>query len=235
MKNWIVAAALAIALFGSCEKEHKECPGPSEKNFAITGFAKIKAAETFHLKITRGNDFSIKADGCETDLNDLSLSIANGGLLEIKYRNDKRHRYQVNFTITMPDLVTTLLSGVAKAEVSGFENQDIVTRAYLSGASELIMDGAPAYVQIDISGASKLTISGTTESLKGMISGAGMLQAYGMPATEVDIATSGTAKAYVLPLQAIIADASGASNIYYKGDPLTKDLSTSGAAKITKE
>jgi hypothetical protein len=235
MKNWIVAAALAIVLLSSCEKEHKDCPGSIEKTFSLNGFTKIKTGETFQLKVIQGNDFSIKASGCENDLNDLSLSVVDGGFLEIKYKNPKKDRYHVYFTITMPEIITTLLSGVAKAEVNGFEDQDRVTRVYLSGAAEQRMDGAPADVQIDISGASKLTIKGSTENLKGMISGAGVLQAYETQATDVDIATAGTAKAYVLPLQNLIADASGASNIYYKGNPVNKDLSTSGAGKITKE
>ncbi|RYG23706.1 MAG: DUF2807 domain-containing protein, partial [Chitinophagaceae bacterium] len=146
-----------------------------------------------------------------------------------------RDRYRIDFTITLPTLVAVHLSGAAKGTVSGFQGQNSVIRTMLSGASECTLDGAGINVQVDISGASKLTASGTTDNLYGTISGASFLLAYGVAADEVDIAVSGSSKAYVAPVNSFFAEASGNSRIYYKGDPFTKHFETSGNAQIIKE
>jgi hypothetical protein len=234
MKNWVLLFGLAL-LFVSCDKEKQECPGSSEKTFAITGFTKVKAGDAHQVTITKGNEFSIKANGCTSDLNDLELTSDANHILDIKYKNHKQNRYRVDFTITMPQLIALSLSGAAKGTISGFGGQNTVIRTVLSDASECNVSGTGINAAIDLSGASKLILSGNTESLYGNISGASRLEAYGVAATEVDISVSGSSKAYVRPLQVFFAAATGSSLIYYKGNPATKHFETSDNGKIIQE
>lgn len=234
MKNWVLLFALTL-LFASCDKEKQECPGSSEKTFAITGFTKVNAGDAHHVTITKGNEFSIRANGCTSDLNDLQLTLDANHILDIKYKNHKQNRYRIDFTITMPQLITVSLSGAAKGTISGFGGQNTVIRTILSGASECTVAGTGINASLDISGASKLVISGTTESLFGSVSGASQLEAYNVAATEVDIDVSGSSKAYVRPLEILFAAASGNSRIYYKGNPVTKHFETSGNGQIIQE
>lgn len=234
MKNWVLLFGLTL-LFASCNKEKQECPGSSEKTFALTNFTKVKVGDAHHVSIIKGNEFSIKASGCTVDLDDLEVTIEPGYTLEIKYKNQKQHRYRVDLTITMPRLISANLSGAAKGDISGFGGQNTVITTVLSGASECNVSGTGINAALDISGASKLVIAGTTGSMYGNISGASRLEAYGVAATEVDIDVSGSSKAYVRPLQVFFAAASGNSLIYYKGNPATKHFETSGNGKIIQE
>lgn len=237
MKQWIIATLLAAFALSSCGKEHeeKECPSSTERTFDVTGFIRVKAEETFTVNIVKGNAFNVKASGCENDLNDLSVELVNGGFLELKYKVYRRKRYNVVFTVTVPEIRSVVLSGVAKGKVSGFTAQTLRMSSILSGAAELLIDGNPEDVEFDISGAGKLTLKGQTATLKGMISGAGVLYAFDTPCPQIDIAASGTGLAQVNALQSITAEASGASHIIYRGNPATKDFSTSGTGRITKE
>jgi hypothetical protein len=234
MKNLVLLLALTL-LLASCDKEKQECPGSSEKTFAITGFTKVNAGDAHHVTISKGNEFSIRANGCTSDLNDLQLTLDANQILNIKYKNHKQNRYRIDFTITMPQLIAVGLSGAAKGTVSGFGGQNTVIRTILSGASECTVAGTGINASLDISGASKLVISGTTESLYGSVSGASQLEAYNVNATEVDIDVSGSSKAYVRPLEIFFAAASGNSRIYYKGNPVTKHFETSGNGQIIQE
>jgi hypothetical protein len=234
MKIWVILFSLAL-FFESCNKEKKECPGSSEKSFTITGFTRVNAGDAHHITITKGNEFSIKANGCTSDLNDLDLTLDANQILDIQYKNYKHNRYRVDFTITMPQLIAANLSGAAKGTISGFGGQNTVIRTVLSGASECTVSGTGINAAIDLSGASKLILSGNTESLYGNISGASKLEAYNVAATEVDISVSGSSKAYVRPLQTFFAEASGDSRIYYKGNPATRHFETSGNGKIIQE
>jgi hypothetical protein len=234
MKNWILIFSVTLIFF-SCDKEKQECPGATERIFAITGFTRVNTVDAHQVTITRGNEFSIKANGCATDLNDLELTLESNQILNIKYKNFRNDRYRVDFTITMPLLVAVNLSGASKGIISGFGGQNTVIRTMLSGASECSVTGTGINASIDLSGASKLYLSGNTESLYGTISGASELRSYDVAATEVDISVSGSSKAYVRPVNVFFAKASGNSSVYYKGNPNTTHFETSGNSKIIRE
>ena len=234
MKNWIFISIIAI-LIVSCNKERQECPGSTDRTFALNGFTKINAGDAHQVTITKGNEFSIKASGCTADLIDLELSLESNQILNIKYKNSRNVRYRVDFTITMPRLVSVDLSGASKGFISGFGGQNTVIRTVVSGASECTVSGTGINASFDISGASKVYLSGNTESLYGSISGASELRSYDVSATEVDITVSGSSTAYVRPLESIFADASGNSVVYYKGTPTTTHFETSGNSKIVRE
>ncbi|MEI9912798.1 MAG: DUF2807 domain-containing protein [Bacteroidota bacterium] len=234
MKKWILFTAIVFAV-SSCEKEKKECPGATEKNFALTGFTSINAGETFTVTVTKGTDFSIKATGCADDLADLALSVGAGGILDLKYRAYKMNRYRVDFIITLPVLTALHLNGAAKGTINGFSGQPVVVKNVLSGASECTMTGTAINAQIELSGTSVLHLTGNTETLHGNISGNSQLNSYGTNATEVDISVSGTSKAFVKPMERFFAEASGQSRVYYKGNPTTTQFVTSGNGRIIRE
>jgi len=234
MKNLIFTSIIAI-LVVSCDKTKPECPGSTERTFAIADFTKINMGDAHVVTITKGDQFSIKASGCTDDLDDLELTLESNHILNIKYKNSRNHRYRVDFTITMPRLVSLNLSGASQGFISGFGGQNTVIRTVVSGASECSVSGTGINASVDISGASKVYLSGNTESLYGTISGASELRSYDVSATEVDITISGSSTAYVRPLESIFADASGNSVVYYKGTPTTTHFETSGNSKIIRE
>jgi hypothetical protein len=51
----------------------------------------------------------------------------------------------------------------------------------------------------------------------------------------IDIATFGTAKVYVFSQQKLFVSASGATYVYYKGNPTTKSVEISGTSKVIQE
>jgi len=234
MKNWIFISIIAL-LVVSCDKQKPECPGSTERAFAITGFTRINAGDAHHVTITKSDQFSINASGCTEDLDDLELTLESNHILNIKYKNSKNNRYRVDFTITMPTLVSVNLSGASQGFINGFGGQNTVIRTVVSGASECSVSGTGINASFDISGASRVYLSGNTESLYGTISGASELRSYDVSATEVDISVSGSSTAYVRPLESIFAEASGSSVVYYKGTPTTTHFETSGNSKIIRE
>ncbi len=235
LKLMLIPSLVLALIFIGCQKEKRECSGVIEKEFSLTGFTRINAGESFTINIVRGNNYSIKANGCANEIADLDLSVGNGQVLNIKYKKYVYDRNKVSFTITLPSLAGTIISGAANVNISGFEGQSSVIRNVLSGAARCTLNGTGIVTQIDLSGASELTITGTTENLYGNMSGSTRLFAYGLPSIEVDIATSGTAKAYVMPQQKLFVSASGASYVYYKGNPSTKNFETTGTSKVIQE
>jgi hypothetical protein len=233
LSKWIWIPVLLLLVFTSCRKTGWEDSPDTEKEFNLTGFTRLTAGEKFNLVVNKGT-FSIKARGPVNDVNDIEMKVVNNGL-EIRYKKYLSYRPEVDIIITMPDFVSIHLSGAATSSVNDFQDIQHVTRAILSGASKLVMNGTGINMQVDISGASQLDVSGNTLSLYGSISGAGKLNAYDLFSDEVDIEVSGGSTAYVNPLNTIYGTATGGSRIYYKGDPPTKHFETSGGGQVIKQ
>lgn len=234
MKKWILFTALSVLLF-SCEKEKQECPSSTEKIFNLVDFSRITAGETFKVNIVKGANFSIKARGCANDLADLQMTIGNGETLDIRYNKFKHNRYRIDFTITMPHLVSIIASGASDFTIDGFGGQPSVLRTVLSGTAICKLNGTGINSAFDLSGTSKLTVTGETLSFYGTASGDSRVYGYGLNANEVDIVVSGTSKAWVNPLQTIYVLGSGDSRIYYKGNPAEKHFMLSGTSQVIKE
>lgn len=232
LSKWIWIPVLIVVL-ASCRKSGWEDSPDTEKEFNLSGFTRISAGEKFNLIVNKGT-FSIKAEGPVNDVNDIEMNVA-GSALVIRYKKQLSYRPIIDITVTLPDFVSVNLFGAATGSVNDFQDIQHVTRAILSGASKLTMNGTGINMQVDISGASQLDISGNTGSLYGSVSGAGKLHAYELFSDEVDIEVSGGSTAYVNPVNTIYATASGGSRIYYKGDPVTKHFETSGGGQVIKQ
>jgi hypothetical protein len=187
------------------------------------------------LHISKGNTFSIKADGCSRDVNDLRVQSKPNGVLEFDFSRNLNRRSPVDIDITLPNLIASNLSGAAEATISGFGGGTTVMRFVLSGASKANVEGTSAQTHLDLSGASVLTLNGNTNLLTGTISGASELKAFTTPAQEVDISASGGSKAYVHAQNILRADATGGSRIVYKGSPTVKEITSSGGGQVIAE
>jgi hypothetical protein len=228
----MIVLALPVLLL-SCNKDRDHSP-TIEKEFTIAGVNKVYAMNGFNVTITKGDEFSFKAKGPATYVNDLDLKMTNG-ILDIGFNHVWNNRPFIDITITMPLLVQVNLAEAGSGVVNGFEDQIAVMRAVLSEASKCTFNGAAINVAIDISGGSSLNVSGSTLSLYGNISGGGKLNAYNLSATEVDLDASGGSEAKVNVEEKLFAAASGGSRIYYKGEPFQKTIDTSGGGQVIKE
>ena len=234
MYRLFLIAILAIGMF-SCEKEIVNCPNTTEKTFDQTGFTKITAGEAFQVTVKQGATFNIKAKGCINDLNDLDVSIQNGGFLDVRYARYKNNRYRVDLEITMPTLSQITLGGTAKGKVTGFGQQTLNMRAVLGGTATCIIEDLPPLVKAELGGTSELFLHGTTGDLIANVGGASKLHAYTATFSDIDVYTDGTAKAYIQATQSLVALAGGDSRIYYKGNPGSVNIEKTGTAQVIHE
>jgi hypothetical protein len=134
----------------------------------------------------------------------------------------------------MPSLKEVVLAGVSTGHVEGFNEPDVL-RAEVSGESSMQLQVQAPFLQLFASGISSITAQGTTERLEAEASGKSTIDAFALPVTKATVEASGESVAKVQVLQWIIADASGKSKIYYKGNPPQESLFVSGDSRIIKE
>lgn len=235
IQQWLFIPIL-IAVFTSCQPEREEGPRVTEISFTVNAFKGIYSTEAFNLIITKGAAFQVKARGEASAVYDIELVVANN-LLEIGYQSSVPNRPKVDVFVTLPELEYLELEGAATGAITGFDNDPYPVSVVLKGTSKITMTGAAFNTHIDLSGGAEFTVTGLTTSLYGMLSGAGTrLNAYGLSATEADIAALDGAVARIKPGHALYATATGTGScIYYQGNPPVKSLEMNSGGQIIQE
>lgn len=230
--NLMALLLLATTTLSSCDSD-RECPAPEVRTFDISGFTQVDAGENFRITLRQGNSFSVRAEGCSDDLDDLVMEV-EGDELDIRYRKWYKNRNLVEIEIEMPELTGFSFSGAAKATVLPFDETPFI-EVGLSGAAKATFSGQMEQASIDMSGASEFELGGSAGKLFAELSGSSRLRAYDCQVQTADVEASGGSKAWLAVEESLSADVSGGSRVYYKGNPANIDINESGGGKVVRE
>ena len=88
---------------------------------------------------------------------------------------------------------------------------------------------------LELTGASVVNLKGTTENLRIRASGASDIKDFDLQTDNCIAKISGASDVRITAMKSISASASGASTLYYKGNPEKSDVSASGASSISQK
>ena len=225
-----------------------------EKDFA--DFTQVDVGSAFEVEITQSDSFSIiiSADESLFDLVEVSKV---GETLKI-YLNP-RHIF-TDFTlgaktlkaeITMPALYGLQLSGATKGTISGFKSSEdfslVVSGASsletsdieigdgefeVSGASKVTGSANASDIRFEVSGASEVELKGSANNIILNASGASKVKLADFPLNNANAKLSGASEATVNVKGRLDIALSGASRLYFYGNPTMGDTNVSGASTI---
>jgi len=150
----------------------------------------------------------------ETDDNFLPLitTEVKGDTLYISSEKRLNWNSPVRMRISVEDLDSLNISGASKATATNIKAENF---------------------KLDVSGASKVKIEGEAASLGVEASGACRVEAQNFKTVKVDARASGASKVLVFATDSVKAEASGASNVTYSGNPKNVTKNSSGASSIS--
>ena len=212
----------------SCSKEPVN---KVTKEFSVAGFDKVEAADDHTMEVKQDSVFSVSATGEAADIAELRVLVTNGAL-KIDYPVYRGNRKKVYIKVTAP-VITMLDFGGASSGTA----KDIVlpgtVKISLTGTASFSINAEAAKLDVNVSGNSSIVLSGSAPAIMADISGESKFNSYAISNTlNAYIFTSGQARASVFASNKLVADASGQSNIFYKGNPTEKILTQTGQAKI---
>ncbi len=259
-----LAAVLAAAvLLSGCETTGPGATVTEEKVITeekdFTNFTHVDVESVFEVKITQSNSFSVTISVDESLLDYVEVSQA-GETLRI-YLNP-RHIF-TDFTlgvktlkaeITMPVLYGLNLSGASKGTVTGFKSSENFS-LNVSGASSLDMDGIKVDnaefevsgasrisgnmtandTEFEVSGASSIELSGSANNITLNVSGASRVDLADFSLNDANIEISGASEATLNVKGRLDSVLSGASRLYFHGNPTMGNISVTGASTIKHE
>ncbi|MEP7039624.1 MAG: head GIN domain-containing protein [Acidobacteriota bacterium] len=215
----VFVSALSIGLFSAIGCSFGNLTGvqgsgnaKSEKR-NVSGFKEIEAGGAITLEIDAQKDFSVEV---EADDNLLSLikTEVSGDTLKISTEDKISSKTKIIVKISLPELTSLDISGASGAVVSNVKTGSL---------------------KLEASGASKIKISGEANSLESDASGASGIDAEGLRIEDAVVVASGASNTTVSAVNDLKADASGASTIYYTGEPKNVEPKSSGVSSIKKK
>ncbi len=202
--------------------------------------------ESFHaIKISGGIDLylsqyeteSIAVSASEDKYKNDIKTVVENGVLKIYYdgnnwsgsRNKKLKVY-----VAFKNLDRLQASGASDVHVAGDIRVPDLSVS-MSGASDFKGAVFVSNLSLDLSGASDAKISGTAVSIKIESSGASDVKGYELITDNCTVRASGASDVNITVNKEMNVTASGASDVFYKGNGVIKEIHSSGASTVAKK
>ena len=233
----IVVAAAAIStvvalrgwpggLIGSGNLETEE--------YAFTDFTEVEIGSAFEFEIDQSSSYSISVTADDNVMEYVQVS-QDGQTLKIGLRRFiSIGPVTLRASVTMPQLHGLTASGASRGTISDFSStEDLEIK--VSGASRVTGDIAAGDVEFGISGASTIQLEGSANNMDATASGASHFNLDDFIVNNADVNFSGASSGTVNLNGRLDANLSGASTLWYIGEPTMGDINTSGASTVSKK
>jgi hypothetical protein len=177
----------------------------------VPTFTNVKVGGAANLEINVGGQQSVEIE-TDDNLLEMTKTYVKGDTLYIERKGNIWTSSPLRIRISVADLKGLNLSGASKADVKNVRADKF---------------------DLDLSGASKINLEGEAAAFNVEMSGASNLDAENFKTAETHIDVSGASKASIFVSEKLNAEASGASKIYYSGNPKTVREDESGASKVS--
>jgi hypothetical protein len=229
----LIPLLAAIFLIGCAQVTLSGSGNVVTQEEAISDFDGVDISNSFSVEITQGENFKVVIRVDDNIVEHLNVD-KRGSTLRIGLKPTTSYTIldaTMEAEVTMPELSELELSGNSDANISGFESlQSLVVD--LSGNSRLQGDIQAGDTRIDASGNSSATISGSAEDVSVDASGSSEVDLADFPASDGTVNASGASTVTVNLSGRLDVDASGASDVYYLGNPEMGNIDSSGSSNI---
>lgn len=203
----------------------------------VSGFTGVEVSGGFDVYLTKGTEESVGVSASKNEyIKDITVKVVNGVLhidlkAKSKYWNTRNMRlrayisYKALNSLTLHGATDAQLMDTWKTGTAGI---------LLSGASDLKGDVEFEEARINQSGASDARLTGKIQNLKIDASGASNFKGYDLAIQYCEAEASGASDIRITVQKELSVRASGASDIYYRGDAMIRELKASGASTVAK-
>ena len=229
----VVAAAFAAV----AQKEIVNDPNAEER--IISGsFNSIKISGGIDLFLSQSDNEAVAVSAAENKFKDAIKTEVINGRLKIYYDGDKGwnsiKNKKLKVYISFKNLDNLVASGACDVQVSGSINVPSLALK-MSGASDFKGCIKVGDLKIELSGASDIKICGIATTVSIESSGASDVKGYDLVTDFCTAKASGASDINITVNKELSVNANGASDIYYKGEAVIKEMHSGGASSVSKK
>ena len=234
MKSLLVFLFTAFCISASAQNIIND-PNAEVRSVAI--FNGIKVSGGIDVWLSQGNDYALAVSAIDDKYRDNIKTEVKNGVLHIWYDSDNlrwnRGDKKLKAYISFKTIESLEASGACDIKINETLNA-VNLGLKLSGACDINGVVKIANMSMDLSGASTVKITGHVDNLKLESSGASDMKNYDLVVENCIAKISGASDVKITVNNSISASASGASSMYYRGNPEKRDVATSGASSISQ-
>ena len=205
----------------------------------VKGFHAIQVSGGIDLYLSQGNE-AVAVSASNTDYRDRIKTEVEDGVLKIylehngDHWNWNWHNPKLKAYVSFATLNKLKASGGSDVYIEGAIKTNQL-EVGLSGGSDMKGKVDVRNLSITQSGGSDVDISGNVGMLDIDASGGSDFNGYDLVSDTCHISASGGSDTHVTVNKELNANASGGSDIYYKGSGVIRNLRSSGSSSVTKK
>ena len=239
MNRFFTAAFFFAILFSSCKYViGKRINGNGKvitQSRTFSGFTRVDVSSAIDLYVKQDSVFSVKVETDE-NLQQHIIIEQDGNTLRIKQQNNTNLDATGKIKVYVSAPLFKSLEASGACDIIG-ENVLTATDEIsidVTGASDAELELKAPKVSAEMTGASNVKLKGQTKDLHIEGTGASHAKCYELLSENADVDVTGASSAEVFASVKLKAEASGASNIRYKGNATMVSQSASGAGSVKK-
>ncbi len=193
----------------------------------------VRASSGIDIYLTQGNKPRLVVEADE-NLHEYIITEVSNGILNVYTDANIRDAEMKKVYVTLEEINT--IGASSAGDVVGetpVKTDDLKISA--SSAGDIKIEVYAESIDANISSSGNVTLSGEADFLEADMSSAGDLNAYNLKVREADVSVSSAGGADILVTDKLIARASSAGDINYKGDPKNVDAHSSSAGGIHRK
>jgi hypothetical protein len=241
MKKITVLLVLLLSIYtGQAQNDKNLVFDANAEARSVKDFSAVEVSGAIDLYLSQGKEEAVAVSaGNQEAVSRIKTEVRNGKLhiyFDGKGWNWKTwsNNNKMKAYVTFISLHRIEASGACNIKTADMINSDDL-KIQLSGASDFTGELKANILKLDGSGASNFKVSGMAEKIDISVSGACEVRAYDLKAEFCKIEASGASSVRVTCNKEMSAQASGGSNIFYKGNGQVRDISTSGGASVKRK
>jgi hypothetical protein len=239
MRNTLVAIAVLTFTLSSCHGwfgDHIDGNGNvTKESRSVSGFSGIDVSGAIDVFVKQDSTESVRVE-IDANLQEYIVTRVENGILEIHQANNTSLKSSTGIKVYVSGKNFKSFEASGACDIHG-ENKIESTGEisfHATGASKIELDLKAPKVSGDITGASDLRLSGETKDVYIHATGASHARCFELMTENADVDLSGASDADVFASVSVKGEASGASNVTYKGSASSVVVKTSGAGSVNK-
>lgn len=237
MKRFFFSAVLAMVALVSTAQKTIVNDENAEPRTINSSFSAIKVSGGIDLYLSQYETESVAVSASEPEYRENIKTVVEAGVLNIYYDGSKMMNWKnkkLKAYVSFKKLEYLSASGACDVMVSGIIEVPSL-RIDCSGASDFKGAVKVNELSLELNGASDARINGTAVNVTIQSSGASDVKGYDLITDNCTAKASGASDINITVNKELNVHASGASDIFYKGTAVIKDLHSSGASSVAKK
>ncbi len=237
MKQFFLIVALAFSSVVSIAQKTIVNDANAEVRQLTGSFNTIKVSGGIDIYLSQYETESLAVSASEDKYKQNIKTVVENGTLNIYYESNSgwsKGNKKLKIYVSFKNLERLEAHGASDVHVAATIAVPKLTLD-LSGASDFKGAVAVNDLSIELSGSSDVSISGTAGKVSINSSGASDVKGYDLVAETCSAKASGASDINITVNKELSVDASGASDIFYKGNAVIKDIKSSGASTVAKK